>query len=146
MESRWKREVNLADAPALWYDSQSKQVPSSLPEGRRCIPTYLQRLLQERITSLPSPVCSEKWISWGAVAHSLSSEKASGRKLLSARIRRSWQTRYTEPLAYLLGGLLEMRLPQSTLGNIWWITSKWSEYLLLTLVLSSTRSRTSSEC
>lgn len=28
------REVNPANAPALRYDSQSKQVPSSLPDGR----------------------------------------------------------------------------------------------------------------
>lgn len=156
MESRRKREVNLADAPALWYDSQSKQVPSS-SEGRRCIPTYLQCRIfyRKRVMLLPLPVCSsglsQKWISCGTPMHSLSWEKkASGRELLSARIRRSWQTRYTELLAYLSGDYwkCDYRNPRSGIFTTppWWITSKWSEYLLLTLVLSSSCFRTSSEC
>lgn len=57
VEGGWEREerareVNLADAPALRYDSQSKQVPSSLPEGRH---RTQRRVSRRKRGSIPTP-------------------------------------------------------------------------------------------
>lgn len=132
MESRRKREVNFADAPALWYDSQSKQVPSST-EGRRCIPTYLSttsHLLQGTSNVAPL-ICLLAWAPGkmdflGArPCITFLEKKGFGERIaLSARISPSiLANAIHRAISVSLGGLLEMRLPQSTLGNIYYSTT-----------------------